>query len=271
MTASGKPSRRPRATGAQRRRSVAVAAVIVAPPRSTAGPRRRTRAAAPATVASTPRAIAAIVEADRRVTASPENAAIDAPRNASAPNVSSSARNGSARTATNPRGRARSAAATHRAGPAPDPERRSSQPAASVAATRIATLIPNAGPSTTSSAEQSEGEGADQQAPGDGSVQWAVLQAADAGRRRSTRSKGTTRRCGLWRSGGPVPVPVHGTSAPAISRFPASAGGRGSASVRVWNEQIAPVTTMGTLRHALRGANARTSSSGRSMPARLWI
>ena len=56
----------------------------------------------PATRASKVQAAMNVMAAaDRRVTARPEKAAIDAPRNSAAPNVSTRARNGSARIATN--------------------------------------------------------------------------------------------------------------------------------------------------------------------------
>ena len=76
-----------------------------AQPGAVTGPVRAAAATrgAPATTApSVHAAMPAMAEAARRVTGSPDIAATEAPRKASAPSVSRTARNGSPRTATNP-------------------------------------------------------------------------------------------------------------------------------------------------------------------------
>ena len=117
-----------------------------------------------------------------------------------APSVSSSARNGSARTATNA---ARTSAVTGSqasSGSGARSRRRSSQPAARVATTRIAMLMPNAGPSRTTSASRPEGEGADEQTAGDGSVQGVVLRCGRRGQARvGGQGWGRLGRTVVWR------------------------------------------------------------------------
>ena len=90
--------------------------------------------------------------ADRRVTASPENAATDAPVNAAAPAISRNVTNGSARTATNAARTSAETGSHASSGSGARPGRRRSQAAASMAAVRTGRLRPKAGPSSAMSA-----------------------------------------------------------------------------------------------------------------------
>ena len=136
MAAIGRASRSPRpsgtsADGTRIDRSDAV------------GRKARMTRAVPATVASSViAAITATTDAERRVTASPEKATIDAPVKARAPIVSTSAMNGSPRTATKA-ARARAVIGSQTSsGSGARPGRRRSQPAPSSAATMITTFRP---------------------------------------------------------------------------------------------------------------------------------
>ena len=151
IMASGRPRRRPRATGAHRS-PIRLRGVPSVPGSRLAARDASTTRGGPATTASSVQAaIVAIIAADRRVTASPENAAIDAPRNRAAAIVSSRARNGSARIATNAARTTAVSGSQASNGSGTRSRRRSSQPAPRAATTRIAMLMPNAGPSRTTS------------------------------------------------------------------------------------------------------------------------